>query len=656
MCRILEIFSHLYYCIESSQKLTILLDQETTKEIPQMALTNTGTENVQTAAVAPQQHAAPQSRPLHVPNVPGTAGMNSNFVRTGRSDGIDARATKALTAFEEARNDAISQQALKDDFQLIRFDRAANQVAMASILIVKKVVVSNQASLVVKALLIVDNGAVIKPKTVRLPNGFGGFDDISRKPYADEIFSASYWNRVQTSLTKQTGVERVINAGPQEIHGHYDYDDKSAVRDLLIKAVNSADEIVAQLYHETPFSLTTHVKTDAEVLVASIDVSDDRPQLVSNTGVPIRSDLLITQKRVRKDQHGQHQQENEFYEADEQLSTVAAFMNLEYVPSEPVRDGYGQVIAPAKPPFLASVVITAVRQANWIMANTPEMYFHALANAYRVTDNHAWAKAFLPSVGREKDPRDIGATGYLIKGAKEETKSETFSPEDFAGLMNTTVQKDPAFMLDLDRCGDNSYIESMILDSMSGHGEARTAVITVLQNLYGRDNFNKAFDVENEWLFKPYGTDFRLGSYAGENGELRDRRDLDTLYGLNACDGIEAEFMDFYGSVCNLELHPEARQRKADTYDKRYLGTVNYAGRVTRVIANPKLMLAMDVCAQRAGVSVSTENVQSVFGGQRFTGNSQLAGMGVASTYAHAPQGGTQYQANYAATPGMIYQ
>lgn len=622
-----------------------------------MALSGTENTNAQASvaqAQAPQVNVQ-QSRPLHVPSVPGTAGMNSNFVRTGRSDGIDARATKALTAFEEARIDAISQQALKDDFQLFRFDRAANQVAMASILIVKKVVVSNQASLVVKALLVVDNNAVIKPKTVRLPNGFGGFDDISRKPYADEIFSASYWNRVQSFLTKQTGVERVINAGPQEIHGHYDYDDKSAVRDLLIKAVNSADEIVAQLYHETPFSLTTHVKTDSEVLVASIDVSDDRPQLVSNTGVPIRSDILITQKRVRKDQHGQ-QQDNEFYEADEQLSTVAAFVNLEYVPSEPVRDGYGQVIAPAKPPFLASIVVTAVRQASWIMANTPEMYFHALANAYRVTDNHAWAKAFLPAVGREKDPRDIGATGYLIKGAKEETKSDTFSPEDYAGLMNNTVQKDPAFMIDLDRTGDNSYIDSMILDSLVGPGEARTAIITVLQNLYGRDNFNKAFDVENEWLFKPYGTDFRLGSYPGENGELRDRRDLDTLYGLNACDGIEAEFMDFYGSVCNLELHPEARQRKADTYDKRYLGTVNYAGRVTRVIVNPKLLLAMDVCAQRAGVATSTENVQSIFGGQRFTGNSQLAGMGVVSTYAQHQQTAGQYQHQYAATPGMYYQ
>lgn len=611
--------------------------------------------HVQSAPAANTPQPELVTRKLHTPAVQGLAGMNSNFVRTGRSDGIDARATAALTAFDEARTDALSQQALMDDFNLFRFDRAANQVAMASILVVKRVVVNNQQTLVVKALPLADNSATVKQKTIRMPNGFGGHDDYSRKPYTDEIFSAAYFGRIVAFLKKATGIERIINAGPQEIHAGYNFDDKLAVRALLIKAVNSVDEIVACLHNEVPFSLTTHVKTAEETLVTSIDVSEDRPQLVTNTGVPIRSDMLIIQKRIRKDAN-QHVQENEYYEADEKISTVAAFMNLEYLPTPPQMDVYGQQIAPARPPFHASVVITAIRQAEWNMANTPEMWFHALANAYRVTDNFGWAKAFMPIVGRENDPRDIGAIGYLLTGKKEETKSDTFSPEDFAGLLNKNIQKDPSFMIDLDRCGDNSYIESMVLDSMAGPGEARNAVLTVLRNLYGADNFNKAFDTENEWLFRPYGTDFRLGYYPADNGELRDRRDLDTIFGLNACGGIEAEFMDFYGAICNYDIHPEIRQRKANTYDTRYLGNVTYTGRVTRVIMNPKLLLAQDACAQRAGVAVSTENVQSLFGGQRFQGNMGLQGMGVSSTYQVAQSGGQYQQYTHAVAPGMIYQ
>lgn len=154
-------------------------------------------------------------------------------------------------------------------------------------------------------------------------------------------------------------------------------------------------------------------------------------------------------------------------------------------------------------------------------------------------------------------------------------------------------------------------------------------MIRVLCNLYGRENFTSLFDTTTEWLFRPYGTDFTLGYYPDENGEKRDNRDLDTLYALNASDGVQAEFMDWYGAKCNTGVHAEVRRKKMGQYDKQYLGNVTPAGRVTRAIINPKLIAAMDAAGLKAGIAVTMDNIGSVFGGQRFQGNMSLAGLNV---------------------------
>lgn len=615
----------------------------------------------------PKQDApAPQSKPVAAQVTPqmqttqtatsGASGINSRFSRSGRADGTDARTTKALVAFDEAAKEAIAQQDLADTFHLFRFDRVAHQVAMASILILKLVDNRGTPAIIVKALPIVDNSVPVKPKTFQIANGFSAYDNFEVKPDSCDIFTPLYWSRIVTYVRQVTGHSQavVLNAGPQDIHAEFNFDDKQAVRNLLIKSVNSVEDALARLGDERPFSLAEDMQNNDEILAASIDYTGTPVE--SNTGLPQRADIVVSlQRRPKANKNGQ---ENEFYDADSKLNSVSMFADLEYMP-QVAQQVYGMPVGPTPPPFLPALVVTAVKQASWIMANTPEMYFFALGNAYRATVGQNWAKSFLPTVGRIKDPRDIGAVGYLTaQGLKLDTKTDNFSEQDFASLMASQVQMHPVFMIDLNRMGDNSYVESMIADSLDGPNSeaAKAGLIRVFCNLYGRENFTSLFDTNTEWLFKAYGTDFTLGYYPDENGEKRDTRDLDTLYALNACAGIQAEFMDFYGAKCNPGVHAEVRRKKLDQYAKQYLGNVTSAGRVTRVIINPKLVAAMDAASMRSNIAVTMDNIGSVFGGQRFQGNVGLAGMnvqGVANVatyvqnqnvYAPAGMGGTGMQ------------
>jgi hypothetical protein len=615
----------------------------------------------QTPFVAPQtqQPQAPQQMqaPAALPVSGGIGSLNARFSRSGRADGNDARTTKAFVAFSEARTEAIEQQDLSDGFHLFRFDRTAHQVAMASILVLKLVDNRGKPAILVKALPIVDNSVNVKPKTFQIANGFSTFDKFETKPDASDIFTPLYWSRIVAHVRQVTGHPGadVYNAGPQAIHAEFDFDDKLVVRNLLIKAVNSVEDTMARLSDERPFSLATDMQSADEILAATIDYTGT--PMESNTGIPQRADIVVTLQRRKK--QGQNVQENEYYDADSQLNSVAMFTDLEYSPQQ-VQQVYGMPQGPVPAPFMPALVVTAVKQAGWIMANTPEMYFFSLGNAFRATNGQGWAKQFLPTIGRIKDPRDIGAVGYLTAaGIKVETKSDTFTEQDFAGLMFSQVQQNPVIMIDLDRMGDNSFIETMIIDSMGGANEqaAKAGLIRILCNLYGRDNFTSVFDVANEWLFRPYGTDFQLGYYPDENGEKRDRRDLDTLYALNACDGVVAEFMDWYAAKCNPNVHPEVRLKKSEQYDKQYLGNVTSAGRVTRAIINPKLVAAMDAAQLKAGIAVTMDNVGSVFGGQRFQGNMALAGMnvqGVANVTSYI-QNQNVYAPSVGGATGLMY-
>lgn len=587
-------------------------------------------QTAQTAAPAPQMQQTQQGPKVQTQTLQGGAGnLNSIFQRSGRTDGGDARASEALAVFNKLKEEAIAQQDLHDDFLVFRFDRDQNRVGYSALLVVKRAAINGQQVIVTRPLVMPNDQITLPTKKLTIQNGMHQ-ETIEAEADVQDVFTTQYWNRICDSIRQQTGKHdaMVINAGPTVIPADFDLKDELVLKQLLIKSVNLCDDMLAKRSGEQPFSVAMLKGTD-ETLAARLNFTG-KP-MHDSLGYPIRSDILVSLNRVKKP----GQQENEFYEAEDKLNQVSCFVNLEYTP-QPQQAIYG---APQQtqqlPPLTPAIVITDVRQAEWLKANTMELYLFALSNAFRVTANQSWARSLLPQLGKVKDMRDIGAIGYLSRlAARVETKTETFTDQNFAELLYNMVRPSPVFMSDLNRFGDNAAIENVFIDALGGVNQQRAvaAIIAGVNNLIG-GGFEKFFDHNTMPIIQPYGTDIQLGYYLDGEGEKQDRRDLDVLGALNASDGNIQEWMSWYGTQCNVAVHPELRARQSKNFDRQYLGnSVTYTTRAHRGIWNPKFIEALDKAIASVGLTVAMDNVAQVFGAQRFSGNLAIADYAVTGT------------------------
>ena len=588
------------------------------------------------AAPQQQQQEAPKMQQPQEPLVGGISRINSLFKRSGRTDGGDTRAAEFLQVFNKIKTEAIKNQDLEEDFELVRFDRDQNRVAYSSILVLKVVNQGNNPFVVVRPLMIANNAFKLAPRVIDVNNGMTQ-ERINVEVEVSDIFSPSYWNRIQEFLRQQYGFAGVpvYSVGCMAIPAEFDITDELTLKNVLVKSVNSIDDLKAKRNGEAPFSVNM-VKGQDETLTARIDFSG-RPTLTT-LGNPVRSDMVISLNRTKNG----NRQENEFYEADTEINQVSCMVNLEYAPTQQ-QNMFGQQPQQHQPPFTPAIVITDVRQAEWIKANTLELYLFALSNAFRSTAGQGWARCFLPQVGKSKDFNDIGALGYVSQlGKKIDTKTETFTDQNFAELMYSMVKPNPTFQIDLDRMGDSGLIHGIFMDAMGGVNKqaAQGAILQAVNNLIG-GGFEQYFDFSKD-IITSTGTEVALGYYY-DGEEKRDRRDLDVLGALNASEGNQGEFMTWYATQCDLRIHPEVRLRQSKNFDRQYLGSVNYTNTAIRGTLSPDFIMGMDKAISAKGVIVAMDNVTMAFGAQRFDGNTTVQNYAVSGS-ANVSVGGVANQ------------
>jgi hypothetical protein len=545
--------------------------------------------------------------------------LNQHLRRSGSYDRSESRSSEALRGLQESRRQALESQALQDDFELIRFDRDANRVGLPSILVTKTVKVKGVVYAVVRTLLLEAEGIRLQPRVEQF-----GAQRVELPTRAQDVFNDTYWNRITDFMRRSKGTSDmpVLDAGPLVVPADFDFKDDMDVTRILISSVNRCDDIVARLMGEEPFAIE-HFKRQEERLTARIDFTGEPVHNV--VGHPVRSDVVVTMNRAVP----QFQQEEDFYERETSFNSVAGFVNLEYAPApqqQQVQWGQPQQETQL---FTPSFVITDVSQADWIQAQTPELYLLAISNAYRVTAGTAWVRSFLPQVGKGGvDTRDIGALGYMTQaGQKIETKSDSFTDEDFVKLMTALVRPNPSFLLDVDPVGDHASIENYFVDAAfegPHQQKANQKLIQAADNLTG-GRFSQHFNSRESQLVIPYGQEIHTGYYIGEDGEKRDIRDLDVLAMLNLCKGNVSDFMEWYRTLCDTSMPAAMRLQQRERFERQFLDKgLKITGRAIRLLLAPAFIEALDAATREAGLHVDLENVTSVMGAQRFVGNTMI--------------------------------
>lgn len=589
----------------------------------------------QTAQAAPQQQGFAQSQQQSIFN------LDQQFVRSGRVDGGDNRCAEALQIAQRLKEEAVANQDLKGSFQILRFDRDANRVGYSSLLVVKTAKINGVNSVFVRTLMMPNNAIKIPNRKLQFGGGFGSMTEVVEvEVEAHDVFSANYWNKISEFVRNSLGAPDAVvySVGGYVIPSDFDLKDEHTLKQTLIRSVNLCDDMMARQTGERPFSVSMLKGTD-EIVSAHLDFSGENQQ--DQLGNPIRSDITVSLKRGRKDQ----QQENEYYEADSTINQLSMIVDLEYSPQQQ-QSMFGQQ-QQFQPPCTAAIIVTDRRNAPWIKANTMELDLFALSNAFRVTANQSWARSLTPVVGKAKDLRDIGALGLLSPQAKAiDTKTETFTQQNFAELMMAMVKPNPVFMIDLDSMGDNGFIDSVWLDTIGGpnQSKAKAAIVQSINNLIGQD-FKQFFDYTTKPFLQPYGSTINKGYYyAGD--EKRDRRDLDVLGALNASEGNVQEWFSWYGTQCNTGIQAEIRNKQSKNFDKQYLGQVTYTGKAVRCILNPEFIQGLDAAIAAAGLQVVMDNVAMSFGAQRFQGNMAIGSFAVSGSAQVASSFGGQSNFN----------
>lgn len=554
--------------------------------------------------------------------------ISSHFRRSGRVDGGDNRSAEALQIMQRLKKEAVDNQDLEENFQILRFDRDANRVGWSSLLVLKTAKINGKICAFVRTLMMPNINIKLPNRKVQFNNGgFGQTEVMEIEVEPHDVFTSNYWNRVSDFVRGNIGQPdaQVFSVGGFIIPGEFDLKEEHLLKQVLIRSVNLCDDMLARQTGEIPFSVSMVKGTD-EILSAHLDFSGNA--VLDQLGNPVRSDIIVSLKRGRRD----NQQENEYYESDSTINQVSLMVDLEYAPQQQ-QAMFGQQAMQPTQPCTASIIITDVRNAPWIKANTMELHLFALSNAFRATSGQAWARRFLPEVGKAKDLRDIGALGWLSpQGKKIDTKTETFTQQHFADLMFAMVKPNPVFMIDLDSMGDNGFIDSVWLDAMGGPNQAKAKQIIVqsVTNLIGQD-FKAFFDYTSKPILQPYGSTVNKGYYF-DGDEKRDRRDLDVLGSLNAADGNQQEWLSWYATQCSTTTHAEIRNKQSKNFDRQYLGQVTYTGKAVRAILNPEFIQGLDNAIAAAGLNIVMDNIAMSFGAQRFQGNMNIGNFAVSGT------------------------
>lgn len=597
----------------------------------------------------------PVTQQQQPPQHPGLGRINQVLPRSGSFDTSETRSAEALRGLKDAAEAAKESQRVVDNFEIFRFDRDANRVGLAAILVTRTIKIGGKSYTAVRTLLLDNKDVHLRPRVVIYGN-----QRIEATTRPQDVFNDVYWNRIVDFLRRTKGIPELVavDAGPLVIPAEFDFKDDLATGKLLVTSVNRCDDIEASLRGERPFTVAD-VKRKDERLTARIDTTGQ--PVFDIVGQPIRADITVSMNR----QSMEAAKEDDYYDAETEFNRVSGFINLEYAPTaadQPQLNAWGQPQMQTQM-FTPAFIITDVSQADWVLAQTPELYLLAISNAYRVTAGTAWVRSFLPTAGGGKkgiDMRDIGALGYLSPaGVKPDTKSETFTDKDFVDLMSALVRPNPSFFIDVNQVGDHAAIENYFVDAAIDGGKNQMAavakIVKAADNLTG-GAFSRYFNANEHRIVGSHIQEVHLGWYLDQDNEKRDIRDLDVLAMLNLCQGDLQELREWYLTYFDTTVPVELRLQRREAFERQYLSkSLRITGRALRLALTGTFIEALDKATREAGVQVEFEDMTSIMGAQRFVGNplvNQYMVSGSAPMGYTRSAGGSAYGYSYGGVTG----
>lgn len=423
---------------------------------------------------------------------------------------------------------------------------------------------------------------------------------------------------VGEQLRKAFPQTEILMAEATVVPDHFDVTDKARVHELLLNGTMACRE---QLDSQLPTYYDLNLarsKGDATLTVKPV-FTGGQSQVFDAVGNPVRADVQILLGASQNNQ-------NTGLDRTVPIVALGGFVNLVWDPVAPqqaatpwgvpqVQQFPGQMAPTQK--YAAQLILTKMESEK--LMTVPGQLL-ALIPALSLREGGMALNAFRPSHNVDKSAvnlRDIGAVNIEVnlsgdqtnggRGARINTLADSFSDQQFAQLLNLSIQQGLAISLDIAECGPDTWYNS-VFAAAAGHTQVAYDTIYEAAMHLTNGNLAKYFQ-KGEEIVRDEGR-IHLGYFIDANDRKRDIREFDYLAVLNATGEHDPRIIEDWsnswapGSGMRQEVRLDTRKRIMDAL----AANIVYTGFGRRVTFSAKFLDALANAARDAGLIMRTNS------------------------------------------------
>jgi hypothetical protein len=520
---------------------------------------------------------------------------------------------EAMKAFADAVKLLIGNSHDSYDLQMVNVSKTENtNLFCSAIAFVVRHKQAPNAALAFHTMLIGDTAGELPRPQVNI-NG----KTVEQQWVIGDAYDNEFKAVVAGAIARQfpnTKPEHMFDAEAQVVPAGYDFKDLSLVRSTLANALRAAGTVLNS--NATNFK-DYSLEGSAAGLNSVATLTFNQNQQANAVGEPVRTDVYVAYAEVRgQAQQGKQSGERVSLnsgERSEQAFGIGGFMDLLWDPANPQvgQNPYQAALQQYQQQPQSTHLYTprfVITKLDAKLLNTLPGQLLGLVTALTLRSNGNWIGSFRRPHTNEFDMRDIGAIGIEANldknpsnfGSRIDTRSESFTAQQLASLVQAFIRPNLAISMDVAECGPETWLTSVFLAAARGSADANEAILSAAQLLTnGKFNYaGAAVFAENNRI--------HMGYYVDKNGVKRDLRDVDYLAIANMfgeTDPVQIrEWSDtFTRTDYASDLRMHARRR---ILESAVGGSVFYTGFAERVTFSGPFLDALEKAVVATGLTI----------------------------------------------------
>jgi hypothetical protein len=421
--------------------------------------------------------------------------------------------------------------------------------------------------------------------------------------YASAAADGAFIDEVRNAVALVYPNMRQLDADIEVVPRDYNIEDDKLVHRTTANALQACCMALEEISGNFPGLNIALAKNDAQLVIKP---AFNAPTETDAVGLPIRGETIAQLVASAN----QRDRRNAVVDRTEVITTVKGFMNLVYEPANaqarnPFARSTGQVLS--QQTYRAEYVITEM-----ICAQLPSLgsQLLALIPAFGLAENNLWAEAFRPAQfgTSDVDFKDIGAIGLEIDGVEERvpTKSDTYRPEFHHDMIAAYFHPGMLVSIDVAEAGANTWLTSEFGLAGSGDTDAIDRIFDTA-NFLTNGEFLKIYGDHPRAVFLDHTVGIHQGFFRDAEGVMRDLREIDHLYVLNATGDTDLSVVKDWSDSLLDRRSPEVVLNSLRANIIRKLVRPTITGMYRRQTFNPAFFEALVRGALAAGLNASIQ-------------------------------------------------